>query len=230
MRGAIQPTTLLLLALSSASCKESATTTTTSNTTSTPAPNATTSPAVVSPPSTNAVVGKPAPDFALKDLDGNVVSLAKHKGKIVVLEWFNPECPFVNRAHNKGSLKGMASRLKDKVVWIAVNSAASGKQGFGPEKNRTGAKSFGMDHSIVLDESGQTGRAYGATNTPHMYVIDKDGVLVYRGAIDNSPDAEGESPAGGKLVNYVEAALADLAAGRPVGTSETKAYGCTVKY
>jgi len=91
-------------------------------------------------------------------------------------------------------------------------------------------RSLGHAASALIDESGTVGRAYGATNTLHMYVIDKTGALVYRGAIDNSPDAEGESPTGGKLVNYVDATMADLAAGRPVATSTTQAYGCSVKY
>jgi hypothetical protein len=135
----------------------------------------------------------------------------------------------VRASHTKGSLKD-AQKRHPEVVWLAINSGAPGKQGYGAEANRTGAEKFGMSHPILLDESGDVGKAYAATNTPHMMVIDKDGKLVYRGAIDNSPDGEGESPTDGKLVSYVDAALADLAAGRPVAVSETKAYGCSVKY
>jgi peroxiredoxin len=176
-------------------------------------------------------LGAPAPAFTLKDLDGKPVSLSDFKSKIVVLEWFNPECPFVRASHTKGSLVDAAKRLAGKdVIWLAVNSAAPGKQGAGADKTRAAAKAFGLAHPILLDESGQVGHAYGATNTPHLFVIDKSGALVYRGAIDNSPDGEGASPAGGKLVNYVQAALQDLAAGRKVATPETKAYGCSVKY
>jgi peroxiredoxin len=179
----------------------------------------------------HAEVGKPAPDFTLKDLDGNDVKLSSFKGKTVVLEWFNPGCPFVKASHTKGSLKDTARRVtKTGVVWLAVNSGAPGKQGAGATVNREGAKSFGMDHPILLDETGTVGKTYGATNTPHMMVIDPKGMLVYRGAVDNSPDGEGESPTGGKLVSYVEGALADIAAGKPVATAETKAYGCGVKY
>lgn len=178
-----------------------------------------------------ATVGKPAPDFALKDLDGKEVRLSSFKGKKVVLEWFNPGCPFVKASHTKGSLKDAAQRITSKgVVWLAVNSGGPGKQGNGVEANRAGAKTFGMNHPILLDESGDVGHTYGATNTPHLFVIDEKGTLVYRGAVDNSPDGEGESPTGGKLVSYVEAALGDLEAGRPVVTAETKAYGCGVKY
>ena len=179
----------------------------------------------------NAKVGAPAPDFTLPDLDGKQVALSSFRGKKVVLEWFNPGCPFVNASHTKGSLVDTAARhTKDGVVWLAVNSAAAGKQGHGVEANREGQQRFKLSHPILLDESGRVGHAYGAAHTPHMYVINEQGVLVYRGAIDNSPDAEGESPSGGKLINYVDAALADLDASRPVATPETEAYGCSVKY
>jgi peroxiredoxin len=176
-------------------------------------------------------IGKPAPDFTLKDLDGRDVRLADYRGRVVVLEWFNPKCPFVNRAHTKGSLRDTATRhLAEGVVWLGVDSSAPGKQGNDPQDIRDAASRFGMTHPILRDESGAVGRAYAATNTPHMFVIDKGGTLVYAGAIDNSPDGEGESPTGGSLVNYVDAALADIAGGRPVRTPRTKAYGCSVKY
>ncbi len=176
-------------------------------------------------------IGKPAPDFTLNDLDGHPLHLADKRGSVVVLEWFNPSCPFVNKAHTKGSLKDAAARhVPGGVVWLGVDSAAPGKQGYEPDTIRAAATRFGLTHPILRDETGAVGRAYGATNTPHMFVIDKTGTLVYAGAIDNSPDAEGESPSGGSLVNYVDAALDDLAAGRPVRTPRTKAYGCGVKY
>ncbi len=185
----------------------------------------------LSDPTAKAEVGKPAPDFTLKDLDGNDVRLSSFKGKTVVLEWFNPGCPFVKNAHTKGSLKEAAkNHMKNGVVWIAVNSGAPGKQGAGVDTNREWKKTFGMEHPILLDENGSVGKAYGATNTPHMMVIDDKGTLVYRGAIDNSPDGEGQSPEDGKLVSFVDAAIADLTAGRPVAKAETKAYGCGVKY
>jgi len=178
-----------------------------------------------------AQVGKPAPDFTLRDLDGKSVSLHDYRGKTVVLEWFNPECPFVRNAHTKASLKTFPGEQVSKgVVWLAVNSNAPGKQGNGAPANADGKKRYGMQYPILLDESGETGKRYGATNTPHMFVIDPQGVLAYQGAIDNSPDGEGESPTGGKLVNYVQAALGDLSSGRDVSTKNTKAYGCSVKY
>jgi peroxiredoxin len=176
-------------------------------------------------------VGQPAPDFALPDLDGKVHKLSDHKGKVVVLEWFNPGCPYVVNSHTKGSLVDTAARkTKAGVVWLAVNSGAPGKQGYGVEANRAAAKSWSIAHPILVDEAGEVGKAYGATNTPHMFVIRKDGKLAYKGAIDNSPDGEKGSPRGGMLVEYVSAAIEDLTAGRPVRTAETKAYGCSVKY
>jgi peroxiredoxin len=183
------------------------------------------------PAATFAEIGKPAPDFTLKDMGGHDVHLADYRGKVVVLEWFNPKCPFVNMAHTKGSLKTAAARhLAEGVAWLGIDSAAPGKQGYEPGDIREAVGRFGLTHPILRDETGAVGHTYGATNTPHMFVIDGRGVLVYAGAIDNSPDAEGESPQGGSLVNYVDAALSDLAAGRPVQTPRTKAYGCGVKY
>jgi peroxiredoxin len=183
------------------------------------------------PPLNPARVGAEAPDFELSDLNGKPVKLSSFRGKVVVLEWFNPNCPFVKASHTKGSLVNTALRQqKSGVVWLAINSAAPGKQGHGLEANRAGVERFQLSHPVLLDESGRVGHAYGAQHTPHMYVIDARGTLVYRGAIDNSPDGEGESAPNGKLVNYVEAAIADLGAARPVAAPETEAYGCSVKY
>ncbi|MFO0678571.1 MAG: redoxin family protein [Polyangiaceae bacterium] len=176
-----------------------------------------------------AAIGRPAPAFTLKDLDGHDVSLASFRGKTVVLEWFNPGCPFVNLAHTKGSLKEMAKRTTSSgVVWLAINSGGAGKQGAGVEANRDGKKKFGLDHPVLLDETGAVGHAYGATNTPHMFVVDAEGTLVYRGAIDDT--AGGEPEANEKVVNYVDDALASLRANKPVAKAETKAFGCSVKY
>ena len=178
-----------------------------------------------------AELGKPAPDFTLKDVDGKEVKLSSFKGKTVVLEWFNPECPYVKASHTRGSLVDTAKKQqKNGIVWLSINSGAVGKQGAGAEKSKEGAKGFAMENPILIDEAGTVGKEYGATNTPHLFVIDAKGVLAYRGAIDNSPDGEGQSPEGGKLLNYVDAALEDLAAKRAVKTPDTKAYGCSVKY
>jgi peroxiredoxin len=188
-------------------------------------------PPPTAPGAAPAAIGKEAPDFSLPDLDGKTVRLADFRGKVVVLEWFNPECPFVKASHTKGSLVSAAAKhAGDGVVWLAVNSGAPGKQGAGVEKSRAGRESFGLKHPILIDESGAVGRLYGAERTPHMYVIDKNGTLVYRGAIDNSPDGVGESPSDGKLVSYVDETVAAVQGGKPVAVAETKAYGCSVKY
>ncbi len=186
---------------------------------------------LVSSPALAAEVGEPAPGFSLTDLSGKAVKLSDLRGHVVVLEWFNPGCPFVKASHTRGTLVGAAVRhVKDGVVWLAVNSAAPGKQGYGAEANRAAVQEFRMGYPVLLDPSGKVGRAYGATNTPGMFVIDREGRLAYRGAIDNSPDGERQAPQGGALIDYVSSALEDLAAGRPVRTPETKQYGCSVKY
>ena len=195
------------------------------------ASSGTTAPAAPKAATGKATVGELAPDFTLTDLDGHSVTLSSFKGKTVVLEWFNPGCPFVRKAHTVGSLKDTPARaMAGGVVWLAVNSGAPGKQGYGVEANRKTAAEYGMSYPVLLDEGGAIGHAYGATNTPHMYVVDPQGTLVYKGAIDNSPDGEGQSPTDGTLVNYVDAALSALKAHQAVKTPETKAYGCGVKY
>ncbi|MEQ1569973.1 MAG: redoxin family protein [Myxococcota bacterium] len=175
------------------------------------------------------LVGEPAPAFTLKDLGGAEVSLAAYRGKTVVLEWFNPGCPFVVASHTKGSLVGAAARHPE-VVWLAVNSSAPGKEGHALEVNQEATRAWSLGHPVLRDEAGVVGKAYGATNTPQMVVIDPGGVVRYAGAIDNAPDGEGRRPTGGALVNFVDQALAELAAGKPVSVSATQPYGCGVKY
>lgn len=199
-----------------------------------PSMTTTTVSSAVAPQATSepAAIGKPAPDFTLPDTEGHPVHLADYRGKTVVLEWFNPNCPFVNHAHTKnGSLVDAAKRhAAEGVVWLAINSAAPGRQGYGAAATLEGKHRFGLDHPILLDESGTVGHAYGATNTPHMFVIDKAGTLAYAGAIDNSPDGEGESPTDPVLIRYVDQALSEIAQGHPVSVPSTKPYGCSVKY
>jgi peroxiredoxin len=179
---------------------------------------------------TTAELGKPAPAFELKDVNGKVVKLADFRGKTVVLEWFNAGCPFVKYAHGEGPLKDVAKfpgAGRADVVWLAINSSASGKQGHGVEFNKQAGTEWKMTYPLLIDESGAVGRLYGAKTTPHMYVIDASGKLVYRGALDNAPLGRSSD---GKTVSYVQAALDDLAAGRAVRTPETQSYGCSVKY
>ena len=175
-----------------------------------------------------AKIGAPAPDFTLTDVDGKTHQLSKYvaEGRTVVLEWFNPDCPFVKKHHEKN--KTMATtygRYKDKdVVWLAINSGAAGKQGAGQERNDKARKDYGVAYPVLLDEAGAVGRAYGAKTTPHMYVID-GGTLVYAGAIDDNP-----SPGTLGETNYVAAALDAVLADKPVEVADTKSYGCSVKY
>jgi len=174
-------------------------------------------------------LGELAPDFALTGTDGETWKLSDHRGKVVVLEWFNPGCPFVKYAYGDGPLSDLAKKtVSDEVVWVNINSGAPGKQGHGLETNKTAKSDWGIEHPVLMDEDGAVGRKYEAKTTPEMYVVDKDGKLVYRGALDNAP--LGRVDGDGEVVNYVTSALADLAAGNPVATPETVSYGCSVKY
>jgi len=170
--------------------------------------------------------GRSAPDVELKSFDGRTYQLSDLEGRIVVLEWFNMECPFSLYHHaTKPTMVELANKYKDKeVVWLAVNSTNHTK----PEANLAFIKEHKMPFPIIDDRSGQIGRAFGARTTPHMFVIDKDGVIVYQGAIDNAP--MGKVEANVANVNYVDQALSLLLTGRPVSTTTTPPYGCSVKY
>ena len=188
-----------------------------------PAPADDAAPAVV------AEVGKPAPDFTLTDLDGKEHALSSYKGKVVVLEWFNPGCPFVGYAHTDGPLADMAKKETEAgVVWLSINSGAPGKQGHGAEANEQGADKFGMTNPILLDETGKVGRMYDAKKTPHVFVIDAQGVLRYAGGLDNAPmgEVDGDDP----VRAHVTEALADVRAGKDVRVPTSPPWGCTVKY
>jgi peroxiredoxin len=175
--------------------------------------------------SEGAKIGEKAPDFTLTDTDGKTVKLADFGGKIVVLEWFNPECPVVMDCYKGEVMTKLANQYKSKnVVWLAINSGAQGQQGHGEEKNAKARTEWKMSYPVLLDESGTVGKAYGSKNTPTMYIIAADGTLAYRGAIDN-----GNSGKRGDI-NYVQKALDEILAGQTVTTAETKAYGCSVKY
>lgn len=176
----------------------------------------------------NVTVGKAAPDFSLQDLDGQTVKLSELKGKTVVLEWFNPGCPYVEYAHADGPLADQAAKVADgeTVVWLAINSSAKGKSGSGLDVNKAAAAEWEIGHPILLDEDGKVGRTYGAKTTPQMFIIDAEGLVAYAGALDNAPFGK----ASGDTKNYVSAALTEMQSGKAVATSETKSYGCSVKY
>jgi len=194
---------------------------------STPAPAAAPA-APAAPEGTGASAGNAAPDFTLGDLDGKSVTLSSFRGKTVVLEWFNPDCPFVKAQHTEGPLATLGKELTAKgIVWLSINSGAPGKQGTGVERNKAAVGEYAMANPILLDEDGAVGRLYQAKTTPHMVVIAPDGTLAYLGAIDNAP--LGKIPESG-FVNHVNEALADLDAKRAVRVPQTKGYGCSVKY
>lgn len=190
-----------------------------------PAPATEAAPAAAQP----AQVGQPAPAFTLSDTEGKAHTLADYAGKTVVLEWFNPDCPFVKYAHGPGGplASQPAAAIEQGVVWLAVNSGAAGKQGAGLERNVAARTEYAMAYPVLMDESGAVGKLYGARTTPHLYIIDPGGVLVYAGALDNAPLGEAE---GGTRTDHVSAALAALAGGQPLPVAETKPYGCSVKY
>jgi peroxiredoxin len=184
------------------------------------------------PRSGQAKLGRPAPPFELRDLHGKTVKLSDFKGKTVVLEWFNPDCPFVKVAHTRAlSLKGRGSPLTNKfMVWLAINSAGPGKQGYGTEVNKARGKDFDIDYPILLDPSGAVGKLYGAERTPHMFVIDEQGILVYKGAIDNTRGGDPDDADPPPARNYVDDVLNALAKGKPLPITQTKPWGCSVKY
>ncbi len=170
--------------------------------------------------------GKPAPPFKLNSFDGKTVDLAELRGKIVVLEWFNFECPFSKYHYaTKPTMVELAKKYQDKdVVWLAINSTSHTQ----PAPNIAFAKEYSLPYPILDDRDGKVGRAYGAQTTPHMIVITPRGNIVYDGAIDNAP--LGSVAGGGEPVNYVDRVLSRLTAGESVTPETTKPYGCTVKY
>jgi hypothetical protein len=178
-----------------------------------------------------AVVGKKAPNFTLKDSTGKSHSLSDFAGKTVVLEWINHGCPFVKAHYKSGNMQALQERAAaDGVVWLSVCSSAKGEQGYGTAEQWQGMiKEHKMKSAaVLLDEMGGVGKMYGAKTTPHMYVIDGAGVLRYNGAIDSIPSAKPGDAA--KATNYVAAALDAIKAGKEVAQPTTKPYGCGIKY
>jgi len=176
--------------------------------------------------------GQPAPDFTLTDLDGHAHKLSDYRGKTVVLEWNNPDCPIVRKHYESENIPRLQrAAAADGVVWLTINSGAPGQQG--ADYSADELKAWLKSHSAApkaycRDPSGKVGRLYAAKTTPHVFVITADGTLVYDGAIDSIASAsQRDIP---KATNYVAAALAAVKAGQPVAEANTRPYGCSVKY
>ncbi len=187
--------------------------------------------AAVSTAHAQATVGQPAPAFTATDTSGKTVSLADFKGKHVVLEWVNPGCPYVVKHYSGGNMQGTQREATAKgVVWLSVNSTANDSRDYRAPADMAGwmQQQKAAATATLMDADGKVGRAYGARTTPHMYVIDPAGKLVYAGAIDSKPSSNPADTA--TATNHVKVALAESLAGKPVSTPVTRPYGCSVKY
>ena len=176
-------------------------------------------------------VGAPAPAFSLPDSHGQTESLGKYKGKYVVLEWFNPGCPFVQKHYKSENMQALQKEFTGKgVVWLTIDSSAPGEQGnLSPDEANKQMSDWKMKSTaLLLDPEGKVGHEYAATNTPHMFVIDPEGKLIYSGAIDSKPTTDLDDIKNAN--NYVKAALDEAMAGKPVATPTSRAYGCSIKY
>lgn len=178
-----------------------------------------------------ATVGQPAPAFTVADTNGKPVSLADFKGKHVVLEWVNPGCPFVVKHYSSSNMQGTQKEATAKgVVWLTVSSTAPDASDYKKPadlaKWMQGQKAAAT--ATLMDDDGKLGKAYGARTTPHMYIVDPAGTLVYAGGIDDKPSSNAADIPSSK--NYVKAALAETLAGKPVTQASTRPYGCSVKY
>ena len=179
----------------------------------------------------SATVGQPAPAFTATDTSGKTVSLADFKGKHVVLEWVNPGCPYVVKHYGSGNMQGTQREAMGKgVVWLSVNSTATDASDYRKPADMAAwmQQQKAAPTATLMDADGKVGRAFGARTTPHMYIIDPAGKLVYAGAIDNNPSSRQADVA--TATNHVKVALGELLAGKPVSTPVTRPYGCSVKY
>jgi peroxiredoxin len=175
-------------------------------------------------------IGVAAPEFALNAADGKKVSLSDFKGKWVVLEWFNPGCPFVQKHYKPGHMQQLQSTFTEQgVIWLNINSTNPNHPDYrSPEKALEQAKSLGIHSTALLpDPTGTAGKSYGAKTTPHMFIIDPKGILAYEGAIDDSPNPNTDPS---KATNFIKQALNEALAGKPISNPQTKQYGCSVKY
>lgn len=176
-------------------------------------------------------IGEPAPFFTLPDAHGKIESLTNYKGKYIVLEWFNPGCPFVQKHYKTQNMQSLQKEFTSKgVVWLTIDSSAPGSQGnLSPGEARQQMTDWQMHPTaFLLDPQGKVGHKYGATNTPHMFIIDPEGKIIYEGAIDDKPTTD---LADVKTAdNYVKAALNEAMSGKAIEQPRTKAYGCSIKY
>jgi len=181
---------------------------------------------------TAAEVGTLAPEIEATDIHGNAFKLSDHKGKIVVLEWTNSQCPYVVKHYDSGNMQKIQkqARALEGVEWISINSSAKGKQGHtdAAKAQKIIEAQGASPTTLLIDESGTIGKTYGARTTPHMYVIDAEGKVAYAGAIDSNSSPRQSAIAGAE--NYVLAAVTNLKAGEAVATPQTQPYGCSVKY
>jgi peroxiredoxin len=176
-------------------------------------------------------VGKPAPAFKLTDTNGKTFSLSDFKGKFVVLEWVNYDCPFVRKHYGSGNMQELQKTYTAKgVIWLSINSSAPGKQGNFPadKVNALLKEKSASPTAYLLDPDGQVGKLYGAKTTPHMFIINPEGTLIYNGGIDDTPSADPSDIKTAK--NYVRTVLDEAMAGKPVSVSASQPYGCSVKY
>ena len=186
---------------------------------------------IAAPASAAPMIGQAAPNFRAADVNGKPVSLSDFRGKTVVIEWHNPGCPFVKKHYGSGNMqKAQAAAARDGVVWLTINSGAPGKQGHmsGAEAKALLASAGARPTAYLLDPNGVVGKAYEAKTTPHMYIVNKAGKLVYAGGIDDKPTANPADIAGAR--NHVLAALGELKAGKAVSVTTSRPYGCSVKY
>lgn len=186
---------------------------------------------MIIPAYANVEVGAAAPDFEATDTNGNPFKLSDHKGKVVVLEWTNHQCPFVWKHYSEGNMQATQKKARELgAEWVTIVSSAPGRQGHvsAEEANKIVADEGAVITAKILDESGEIGKKYGAKTTPHMFVIDEEGMIVYAGAIDSNSSPNPKAIA--DATNYVTAALESLKAGEKIEVSQSKPYGCAVKY
>lgn len=183
--------------------------------------------ALAAAPASAVSVGETAPAFTLTDLAGREHSLADYQGKVVVLEWVNPECPFSDRHAREKTMASLADRHAE-VVWLGINSTNPDHANYlEPAEHQSWADANGVDYAILYDPKGEVGHAYDAKTTPHMFIVDEQGKVAYNGAIDDDPPG-GKKPA--ERTNYVGGGLDAHEAGNAIAPASTKPYGCSVKY